>query len=410
MSELLDDNFFADPHEYYRRWRAHGPVRRVDFGDGLDRWLILGYEQGRAALADPRLRKDIAYFNAVLARKRGVARVNPRPQEVLRHMLNSDPPDHTRLRKAVARAFTARQVARLQPIIERTTAELLDAMDESDRVDLLESFAVPLPVTVICHLLGVAIEDHDTFRAWTRAMVGTADSATDRARAHDDMVRFLRDTVRDKQADPGDDLLSLLVTDTDADLDEQELVGMALLLLVAGHETTVNLIGNGMLALLRDRPWLDRLRADPELIPDAVEEFLRFDGPVNLATPRFTVEPITIGDTVIPAGEVVYVALSAGNHDPAHYPDPDHLDLTADRDSHLAFGHGVHFCVGAPLARLEARTAFAGLLHRFPDIELAVAESDLHRYPNPIIRGLTDLPVRLGRTESIRNPVGSEDR
>ncbi|MFB8001599.1 cytochrome P450 [Nocardia sp. NPDC056000] len=395
MSELLDDKFFADPHEHYRRWREAGPVHRVDFGDGLDRWLILGYEQGRAALADPRLRKDIDLFEQVLARKRGVPRVNPRPREALRHMLNSDPPDHTRLRKAVARAFTTRRVALLEPVIERTTRELVDAMDEFERVDLLDAFAVPLPVTVICHLLGVSIDDRDTFRAWTRALVGTDDPATDRARAHHDMVRFLRNMLRDKRLHPGEDLLSLLIVDDEARLDDQELVGMALLLLVAGHETTVNLIGNGALALLRDRPWLERLHADPGLIPGAVEEFLRLDGPVDLATPRFTVEPITVGDTVIPAGEVVYVALAAGNRDPAHYSDPDQLHPADEHSAHLAFGHGMHFCVGAPLARLEAKSAFTALLRSFPNMRLAVPESELRWYPNPVIRGLTELPVRL---------------
>ncbi|MEV6774041.1 cytochrome P450 [Nocardia sp. NPDC051030] len=395
MSERLENAFFADPHVYYRRWRQQGPVHRVDFGDGLDRWIILDYDAGRAALADPRLGKDIERLGEVLARKRGGTWVNSRPSDSLRHMLNADPPAHTRLRKAVAKAFNARRVAALQPVIERTAFELLDGMAEYDQVDLLDAFAAQLPVTVICHLLDVRIADHETFREWTKALVGTLDPQAERAAAHDEMVEFLRKMLQDKRADPGDDLLSELVTDTDALLSESELVGMALLLLVAGHETTVNLIGNGTLALLRDRAWWDRLRAEPALVPAAVEEFLRFDGPVDLSTPRFTAEPITVGDTVIPAGEVVYIALAGANRDPGHFAAPDRLDPAAERTAHLGFGHGPHFCVGAPLARLEARVAFTALPQRFPELRLAVDESELRWYPNPVIRALTGLPVRL---------------
>lgn len=395
MTELLGDHFFANPHAYYRLWREDGPVLRVRFGDGVERWLIIGYEEARAALADPRLRKDIDLLESVIARKHTGPWAGPRTHDGLRHMLNADPPDHTRLRRAVSQAFTARRVAALQPVIERTARELLDAMADHDEVDLLRAFAVPLPVAIICHLLDVDIEDQGTFREWTKALVGTLEPGVDPARAHGEMVAFLRNLLRRKRAEPGEDLLSALVTDADARLDEGELIGMALLLLVAGHETTVNLIGNGMLALLRDRPWLDRLCAAPDLIPAAVEEFLRFDGPVDLATLRFTAEPITVGDSVIPAGELVLVALAAGNRDPRHFTDPHRLDPLADHAAHLGFGHGVHYCVGAPLARLEARVAFTQLLERFPDLELAVDESELRWHPNPVIRGLKRLPVRL---------------
>ncbi|MEU6582953.1 cytochrome P450 [Nocardia sp. NPDC046763] len=394
MTELLGDHFFANPHAYYRLWREHGPVHRVHFGDGVDRWLIIGYEEARAALADPRLCKDIDRLEAVIARKYAGTWAGPRTHDGLRHMLNADPPTHTRLRKAVSQAFTARRVAALQPIIERTANDLLDAMAAHERVDLLQAFAVPLPVAVICHLLDVDIEDHGTFREWTKALVGTLEPDVDRARAHDEMVAFLRKMLRRKRAEPGEDVLSALVGD-DAELDEGELIGMALLLLVAGHETTVNLVGNGMLALLRDRPWLERLRENPDLIPAAVEEFLRFDGPVDMATLRFTSEAITVGGTVIPEGEMVLVALAAANRDPRHFTDPHRVDPAADRTGHLGFGYGIHYCVGAPLARLEGRVAFTALLQRFPDITLAVDDSELRWYPNAVIHGLKRLPVRL---------------
>ncbi|WP_040813213.1 cytochrome P450 family protein [Nocardia concava] len=395
MTELLGDHFFANPHAYYRLWHDEGPVHRVHFGDGVDRWVIIGYEEARAALADPRLCKDIDRLEAVIERKYGGNWDGPRTHDGLRHMLNADPPDHTRLRKAVSQAFTARRVAALRGVIERTAGELLDAMAEQDEVDLLQAFAVPLPVTVICHLLDVDIADRGTFREWTKALVGTLEPDVDRVKAHGEMVAFLRKMLRHKRDEPGEDMLSALVNDVDARLDEGELIGMALLLLVAGHETTVNLIGNGMLALLRDRPRLEQLCANPDLIPAAVEEFLRFDGPVDMATMRFTSEPITVGDTVIPEGELVLVALAAGNRDPRQFTEPHRLDFTADRVGHLGFGHGIHYCVGAPLARLEARIAFAQLLQRFPEIELAVDDSELRWYPNAVIHAMKRLPVRL---------------
>lgn len=306
----------------------------------------------------------------------------------LRHMLNADPPDHTRLRRAVSKAFSARRMGELAPLIAGTTKQLLDAMAERDEVDLLAAFAVPLPVTVICHLLDVDIDDHETFREWTKVLVGTLDPGADPVLAYEGMTAFLRNMLREKRNQPGRDLLSALVTDEDVQLDDDELVGTALLLLVAGHETTVNLIGNGTLALLRERAWWDRLRTEPAGIPAAIEELLRIDGPVSLSTPRFTAAPITLGGITIPEGEVVHVGLAAGNQDPG-----------ASHGPHLAFGHGVHFCVGAPLARLEARIAFTALLERFPDLHLAVDESELRWYPNPVIRGLTQLPVRLRRQD-----------
>lgn len=393
--ERLEAGFFVDPHAYYRQWREQGPVRCVDFGDGLRRWIVLGYAEGRALLADPRLAKDIDRLTALVAAKRGVPQRDTPLDPGMRHMLNADAPDHTRLRKAVSRAFTGRRIAGLRPLIERTAEDLLTGMAGAEEVDLLEAFAVPLPVAVICDLLDVAIDDHDAFREWTKAIVGTVSAPADRVRAQAQMVEFLRKLLRRKGAQPGDDLLSVLVTDAEARLEEDELIGMALLLLVAGHETTVNLIGNGTLALLRDRARWEELCGDPAGIPAVVEEFLRLDGPVNLATTRYTTEPIPVGDTVIPAGELVSIALAAANRDPGQYPVPTALAPETNQSAHLGFGHGLHFCLGAPLARLEGAIAFTALLRRYPKLRLAVAESELRWYPNPVIRGLTALPVRL---------------
>ncbi|APA99322.1 cytochrome P450 family protein [Nocardia seriolae] len=395
--ESIGPEFFADPHAHYRRWREHDVVRQVRFPDGIVRWIILDYAEGRAALNDPRLRKDAAVNNALLNRKREVPQSDPNTQALLTNMLNTDPPGHTRLRKLATRAFTPRRVAALEPRIEEITTDLLDAMAGRAEADLLRDFAEPLPITVICELLGVPLEDRADFQNWTKALVAVAGYEEERARASLAMAAYLKQLVRAKQEQPAADLLSALsVPADDGDiLTESELVGMAFLLLVAGHDTTVNLIANGTLALLRNPEQLHALRADPEGIPAAVEEFLRFDGPVNMSTLRHTTEPITIAETTIPAGEFVFVALVSANRDPDRYPAPDTLDPDRDTTGHLAFGHGIHFCVGAPLARLEARIAFAGLLSRFPNLRLAPAADNLTWHQSTLIHSLQELPVLL---------------
>ncbi|MFE7718098.1 cytochrome P450 [Nocardia rhizosphaerihabitans] len=394
--ESIGADFFDDPHAHYRRWRAAGPVHRVRFPDDVVRWVVVGYAEARVALADPRLRKDMATAAAILDGKR-TAPTDPNALALLTHMLSTDPPGHTRLRKLVNKAFTTRQVAALRPRIEQITAELLDAMAGADEVDLMEAFANPLPVTVICELLGVPFDDRDDFQAWTRALVGVVGEEEHRPAAAAAMAKYLSELVRAKQTRPADDLLSeLVLADDDGDrLTDPELVAMAFLLLVAGHETTVNLIGNGVNALLRHPDQWQALCADPTGIPAAIEEFLRFDGPVDMATVRYTDEPVTLGGTEIPAGELVYVALAAANRDPARFTDPDALTTDGHPTGHLAFGHGIHFCVGAPLARLEAEIAFTALLRRFPGLRLAESAATVRWQTSTLIRGLLELPVRV---------------
>ncbi|MFB7874836.1 cytochrome P450 [Nocardia sp. NPDC056064] len=396
--ESLGTEFFDDPHAHYRRWRAAGPVHRVRFPDEVVRWVIVGYPEARAALADPRLRKDMARAAAILDGKRDADPIDPESLVLLTHMLSTDPPGHTRLRKLVNKAFTTRRVAGLRPRIEQITEDLLDAMATAAEVDLMDVFANPLPVTVICELLGVPFADRADFQSWTRSLVGVPGEADEeRSAAAKAMTRYLSELVRAKQSHPADDLLShLVLADDEGDrLTDHELVAMAFLLLVAGHETTVNLIGNGVYALLRHPDQWRALVADPAGVPAAVEEFLRFDGPVDMATVRFTAEPVTVGDTEIPEGELVYVALSAANRDPARFSDPDALTVDGPASGHLAFGHGIHFCVGAPLARLEAEIAFTALQRRYPGLRLADPASNPHWQTSTLIRGLRELPVRL---------------
>lgn len=393
--EQIGDDFHADPHAYYRRWRPNGPVHQLRGNRGATFWVVIGYAEARTALTDPRFRKGIAGLREVL---------EAHGQELFEdtaalsgHMLNTDPPDHTRLRKLVNHAFTPRHVAAMRPRIEEITAALLDELTDRDEVDLLAVFANPLPTIVICELLGVPLEDRDDFRAWNKVLIGGGATAEQAQAAAAAMGGYLRGLIAAKRAAPVDDLLSGLVHAVDAgdSLSEDELVSMSFLLLLAGHETTVNLIGNGLYRLLQDPAQFEALRADPSAIPAAVEEFLRYDGPVGWATLRYTVEPVKLGETEIPAGELVYVAVSAANRDPARYAHHDRLDVTADASAHLGFGHGLHFCVGAPLARLEAVTAFTALLARYPDLRLADETFTPHWQTNVVLRGLDRLPIRL---------------
>jgi cytochrome P450 len=395
--ERLGADYFADPYSVHARLRAQRPVTPVVMPGGPGAWLITGYAEARAALADPRLSKHMPGWH-------------PEPGSIFAaldlHMLNSDPPDHARLRKLVNKAFTARRVERLRPRITAITAGLLEDISargvhgaERGRleVDLLASFAFPLPITVICELLGVPAGDRDDFRTWSATIVANA-AAPEVFQAHATaMIRYFRALLAAKRREPADDLLSALIAARDeADsLSENELVSMAFLLLVAGHETTVNLIASGVLALLLNPAELARLRAEPALIGSAVEELLRYVNPVNHTTFRCAAEPVEIGGVRISRGDPVLVALSGANRDPARFGDPDRLDLARDSSGHLAFGHGIHYCLGAPLARLEAEIAIRGLLARFGSISLAVPPASLRWRPSTLIHGLESLPVRL---------------
>jgi len=386
--EHLGAGYFSDPYSVHARLRAEHPVAQVIMPGGTPAWLVTGYAQARAALTDPRLVKLPKGWR-------------PPPDSLLAsldlHMLNLDPPDHERLRKLVNKAFTARRVEELRPRIAAITAGLLDDMSTRHEVDLLASFAFPLPITVICELLGVPVADRDQFRAWSATIVTDTvapEVFQDHATA---MTGYFRRLMAARRREPADDLLSALISARDEGdrLSENELLSMAFLLLVAGHETTVNLIASGTLALLLNPGELARLRADPSLLGGAVEELLRYVNPVNNATFRFAGEPVEIDGAAIGPGEVVLVSLSGANRDPSRYAGPDRLDLGRDCGGHVAFGHGIHYCLGAPLARLEAEIAFGALLDRFGEITLAVPPGELRWRPSTLIHGLETLPVRL---------------
>ncbi|MFJ4799335.1 cytochrome P450 family protein [Streptomyces murinus] len=385
------DALRRDPHPVYAMLRERGPVHRIRIphaDEDYETWLVVGYEEARAALADPRLAKD--------GTKIGVTFLD---QELIgRDLLATDPPQHTRLRALVTRAFTMRRVEQLRPRIQRITDELLDEMlsaGSTGRADLIAALAYPLPLTVICELLGVPEMDRTEFRKISTQVVAPTDLGSERE-AMARLGEYLTELIEDKRrSGVTGDLLGDLVRTTAEDgdrLSPEELRGMAFLLLIAGHETTVNLIGNGVLALLTHPDQLAALRADMSLIDGMVEETLRWEGPVENATFRYAAEPLDIGGVRVEQGEHVMIGLTAAQRDGARFPAPDRFDIRRDTRGHLAFGHGLHYCLGAPLARLEGRIALATLLDRAPGLALDGPHDEW--LPGMLMRGLRTLPVR----------------
>ncbi|MEV5150127.1 cytochrome P450 [Streptomyces sp. NPDC052727] len=384
-----------DPYAVYGRLREEGPVHRITGTDGLPAWLVTRYDDVRQALADPRLSLDKR--NATPGGYRGMAL----PPALDANLLNMDPPDHTRIRRMVSQAFTPRHVEGLRVPIERAADRLLDSLSGQDEADLIPSYAAPLPIIVICDLLGVPQDHRPDFRAWTDALVAPDPTRPDRAReAVASLLSFFTRLIADKRAHPADDLLSALIAVRDQEdrLSEDELMSLAFLILVAGYENTVHLIGNAVAALLSHPDQLAALRADPAALDRAVEELARYDGPVPLAIRRFPTEDIVIGGVTVPAGETVLLSLAAAHRDPRRFTDPDRLDIGRDAAGHLALGHGIHYCLGAPLARMETGIALTALFDRFPGLALAVPPQELRRRPSMRSRGLIALPVRTAST------------
>ncbi|MEV0226226.1 cytochrome P450 [Streptomyces sp. NPDC050704] len=380
-------------HEIYAELAAKGPIHTITMPDGQSAWLVTGYAEAKALLSDPRLVKHgWQAISFVTKLSDDVAR------GIFTHMLNSDPPDHTRLRKLVTSVFTRRRVEKLVPRIQQMTDELIAAVEGEDTVDLVSTLAYPLPLGVICELIGIPEEDRGDFRTWTaRAMSPDMYSFEEFQEAATSLLIYSRDLIERRRRDPQDDLLSGLITarDDGERLTEDELTSMIYLLLIAGHETTVGLIGNSVRGLLTHPDQFTLLRRHPELLESAIEEFLRHDSAVQATTPYWTTEPVDVGGVRIPAGSMLLIALMAANRDLERFPRGATLDITRDTPAHIAFGHGIHHCVGAPLARTEARIVLRTLLDRFPDLRLAEPAESLTRTPSVIANGLTALRVHL---------------
>lgn len=401
-SLLLDPRLLSDPYPLYRTLRSTQPVLRLPIPGhtGPGAWVLTRHADVHRVL------RDAAHFS-VDRRRAAVVRENlerlPRAllaeEAGLRSMLLLDPPDHTRLRGLVNKAFTPKRVSALRPRIEQIVAELLDRVVGEGGMDVIGAFAAPLPAIVIAELLGVPAEDHERFKAWSSELVNAAAIALGGSSERFDaalasILGYLRETIQQRRREPRDDLISAMIQaqeDRDA-LSDAELLANSNLLLVAGHETTTNLIGNGLLALLRHPDQLERLRGEPELIEPAVEELLRYDSPVQ-ATVRVAREDVELSGHHMGAGAMVACGIGAANRDPEAFPEPERLDLSRLDNHHLSFGFGAHFCLGAPLARLEARVAFEALLERFP--RLSLVETEPRWRPNLFLRGLAELPIRF---------------
>ncbi|MFD5747850.1 cytochrome P450 [Streptomyces sp. NPDC127033] len=405
---LFTWEFATDPYPAYAWLREHAPVHRTELPSGVEAWLVTRYGDARQALADARLSKNPVH-HAEPAHARGKTGIpGERKAELMTHLLNIDPPDHTRLRRLVSKAFTPRRVAEFAPRVQELTDRLIDGFAERGSADLIHEFAFPLPIYAICDLLGVPPEDQDDFRDWAGMMLrhskpGHAGGPRGGvARAVKKMRGYLAELIHRKRENPGDDLISGLIRASDhgEHLTENEAAAMAFIILFAGFETTVNLIGNGMYTLMRNPAERERLQSslaagETGLLATGVEELLRYDGPVEMATWRYATEPLTLGGQRIAAGDPVLVVLAAADRDPERFRDPDALDLGRRDNQHLGYGHGIHYCLGAPLARVEGQTAIATLLKRLPDVRLSEEPSDLRWRGGLIMRGLRTLPVQF---------------
>jgi len=395
--DLYSDAFRADTYATFARMREQDPVVRQAGIDGeTPIWWVTRYADAEAVLLDderfvrdPRLALPPEQLPALPEFFRFIDS----------NMLNRDGDTHLRLRRLVSKAFTPRMIERLRPRVQEIADELIDRVSAVGDMELVSEFAFPLPITVIAELLGVPVADRESFRKWSGAMVSPALAAAEMEHADallGAFVQYLLALFAERRQAPGEDLVSALVAVEDGGdtLSEEELCSMVALLIVAGHETTVSLIGNAMLALLTHPEQRAAIEGDPSLLPRAVEELLRYDGPVERTLNRWAAVDVEIGGHTIRRGETVIVVLGAADHDRERFEDPDTLDFAARRESrHLAFGRGSHFCLGAPLARLEAEIALGTLLRRLPGLRLAVAEDELRWRPVPLFRSLVALPV-----------------
>jgi pimeloyl-[acyl-carrier protein] synthase len=384
--------FQANPHPFYHRLRAEDPVHQT----GLGLWVLTRYDDVMTALRDHRFGR--AGFEPFLEAVYGAPTESGRLQP---SMLFRDPPDHTRLRGLVNKAFTPRVIEAMRPRIQAIVDSLLDRVQATRAMDVIADLAYPLPVTVICEMLGVPVEDHANIKQWSADVARSLDvigmavdsEVAERGRqGRRGLGDYFRDLVGERKKAPREDLLSLLIAAEEQGdkLTEGELLSTCVLLFIAGHETTVNLIGNGLLALLRHPEQLALLKGTPSLIQGAVEELLRYDGPVD-RTARITNADVELGGRKIPKGSMVVAAIGAANRDPAHFPDPDRLDITRADTRHIAFGFGIHFCLGAPLARVEGQIAIGTVLRRLPALALATATPEWRE--SSVLRGLKALPV-----------------
>jgi cytochrome P450 len=372
------------------------PIQRIVLPDGRPMWLVTRYDEARRALNDPRLSNDTTKMGA----KGPLASLPPDVKAaVASDMLNADPPEHTRLRRLVAQTFTLRQIAAFRPSLDRITGQLLDALHGRTEVDLIEDLAGPLSTQALAELIGIPAEDCEPVRRWSDVFVTELLSPNeDLLDATTSLVAYSRELVARKRATPTDDLVSRLISLRDGGdrLSDQELSSMVFILMIAGQNATAQLTAKGMYLLLTNPDQLRRLRAEPALLPTAVQEFLRYDPPLRVSAFRMAKEPVDIAGMTIPAGDIVICSLLSANHDEARFPHADSLDICRPENQHLAFGHGLHRCLGGNLAELQAQVAISSFLSRFDRVRLSVPAHQLQWIETGVMRKLAALPVTLG--------------
>ncbi len=394
--DVTDAKFKANPFPFYAQLRAEAPVFPVTLPRKQRAWLITRYDDVLNVLKDERFAKN--RHNAMTPEQ---LKSSPRMPSFFkpfeRSLLNLDDPDHARLRVLVHKAFTPRRIEQMRDQIQHVTNELLDAAGPKGGMDLIADFALPLPLTMIGRILGIPAKDNDKFRRWTKTLLSASTNPNPLVLIPSTMsfMSYMRKQIKERQAHPQDDLITALAQAKEGSdsMTEDEILAMIFLLLSAGHETTVNLIGSGMLALLEHPDQLTKLRNEPTLSRTAIEELLRFVCPAEMATERYAREDITIAGTTIPRGELVLAVIASANRDVAYFDDPDSLDIAREKNKHLAFGQSIHYCLGAPLARLEGQITIDTLLQRMPNLHLSVAPDQLRWRSGMILRGLEALPV-----------------
>jgi cytochrome P450 len=388
--DLFSQQFHQNPYDYYEKIRPHQPFAKVKMlNDVHNTWMAFTYKAAEAVLKDKRFIKDMR-----TAFPDEMTDENLPP--MARSMLFVDPPDHHRLRSLVQSGFTPKRIEKLRGRIEEIAREQATLMRSKETVDFIKAYAFPIPIRVICELIGIPSEDQLDFQRWSTALVDVNDDSH-YDEANMEFMSYLEKLIEQKRVSPEEDLISYLIQVEEGGdgLTVSELYGVIMLLIVAGHETTVNLIANGLLALLTHPEQLTLLKADPSLVAQAIEELLRFNGPVEFSTDRWAKESFTFMGQQVEKGDHVIVSLASADHDPEVFANPGTLDITREKSLHLAFGKGIHYCLGAPLARLEGEIAIQVLLEEYPNLTLAAELSELEWRQSLIIRGLKQLPVKL---------------
>lgn len=388
--QLFSKEFTKNPYPAYAKMRKDEPVHKMRFPDGQLGWLITRYEDAVEIMKDPRVIKDVSKLFGG----------NMDSGSVFMHnMLFSDPPDHKRLRGLVQKAFTPQMISGMRGRIQEITDDLLDEAAKGTRMNLIDDFAFPLPIIVISEILGIPTEDRDKFRIWSNSLIegSNGEHAAEMFQHVNEFIQYLSEWFEKVRKNPSEDLISqlILAEDEGDQLTERELYGVVTLLIIAGHETTVNLIGNSILALLEHPDQFDLLKEHPDRIHQAIEETLRFNGPVEFSTSRWANEDMEFRGQMIKRGELIIISLNSANHDPEVFENPDLFDISREKSPHLAFGKGIHLCLGAPLARLEGEIAITSLMQRFPEMNLAVGKDELEWRPGMIVRGVKEIPLYL---------------